>query len=193
MTEAIQRYRLFCAATLDVAAADAVERAISAPRASIQGFRWSRRDHWHLTLQFYGDVDVERVPALGDALAAAVSGPAVPVTLRGLGAFPSLRSPRVLLVGVEDPTHGLADLHRRVEAAGAAQGFEREDRRYNPHLTVARAAQGRSPSLARELGSLTEVFVAETLLREVVLFRSEPGPGRSTYTPLRTLMLGPPA
>jgi 2'-5' RNA ligase len=55
----------------------------------------------HLTLKFLGNIDADRIDSLGKALETACKniGPFI-VTVEGLGAFPNLKTPRVLWVGI---------------------------------------------------------------------------------------------
>jgi 2'-5' RNA ligase len=57
--------------------------------------------------------------------------------LAGLGHFPPRGEPRVLWVGV-DGGDELLELHRQVERVLKRAGIPPEDRKYSPHLTLAR-------------------------------------------------------
>jgi 2'-5' RNA ligase len=91
----------------------------------------------HLTLKFLGYVDPDRIDSIVQSLTEAATGCA-PATVRvqGCGAFPNTRRPNVLWAGVVAP--GLAAAQTRVEEAMAALGFEKEQRAFQPHLTLAR-------------------------------------------------------
>ena len=127
---------------------DAVEsalapiRPVAPPRLS-----WTRRQQWHLTLQFLGRVD--DADAVVRALGASVRGRGpVAVGLGTSGAFPSASRASVLWIGLDRGGDELADLARTLHQATGALGYEAETRAFTPHLTVARA---RSP---RPVGSL---------------------------------------
>lgn len=118
--------------------AGATIRAALGPLAS--QLRWVPAGALHLTLRFLGEVtpaDVERAADAARVAAATVSP--FSITLAGAGAFPSLREPRVLWVGVADGAARLVVLARALEAALVARGFVPEGRPFQPHLTVARA------------------------------------------------------
>ena len=100
-----ERLQLFIAVTIPeevkakIAAAQAELRRVLPERV----VRWIRREQFHLTLKFLGDVDAARVGALGEAIRAACRGFS-PLALRAerVGFFPDLRYPRVAWVGVQD-------------------------------------------------------------------------------------------
>ena len=98
------------------------------------------------------------------------------------GVFPKASRAQVLWIGVSDPSGKLAALHKRLEDECAAEGFEKEDRAYRPHLTIARI---RRPEGARRLADAHLQMKIETVaieLNELVLFRSELSPKGSKYT-----------
>lgn len=106
----------------------------------------------HLTLKFLGEVPEERVGEITRTLERALLGaPAFPITLRGLGAFPSSAHPRVIWVGVAQGDQALIDLARRTEGALEALGFPPEERPFSPHVTVRRLRPGAPVSSFRGL------------------------------------------
>ncbi|MEX2550134.1 MAG: RNA 2',3'-cyclic phosphodiesterase [Nitriliruptoraceae bacterium] len=95
---------------------------------------------WHLTLAFLGEPDEEAigpvVDAITDAVAAAAPRPAPRLRVAGAGRF----GDRVLLARLEQEPAGamdplVADLHERLRDVG----LQLPERRFRPHLTLARA------------------------------------------------------
>src|SRR5947209_18711759 len=107
-----------------------------------QGLKWVAEELLHITVRFLGGVSSSRLQLV--EAAAALAAPAVspfPLYITRLGAFPNERTPRVIWAGLRDDD-GLASLHRlyeEVEDALTKQGFKRADRRFSPHITLARA------------------------------------------------------
>jgi 2'-5' RNA ligase len=111
----------------------------------------------------------------------------------GLGCFPNPRRPRVIWIGVREETGEMAALYEELERAFIARGFERERRRFHPHLTLGRIRRGVSNSVTRSAGE--EIAAAENLslgkieVNEICLFRSELKPSGAVYTTLLTAQL----
>jgi 2'-5' RNA ligase len=100
---------------------------------------WTRPEGIHLTLKFLGDVPEERVPEIMAAMAGAAQGIGkLNLEVTGAGAFPNIKVPRVLWIGVFGDIEKLAILQAEVEDAMERLGFEREARMFSPHLTLAR-------------------------------------------------------
>lgn len=158
--------------------------------------RWTRAEGIHLTLSFLGDVDVDLIPAISERLsdAAAKSGPFA-LGVAGVGAFPSLRRPRVFWAGLSGETDRLRSLHSRVQGGLSHVGFVPERRRFDPHLTLGRIRQDRRPEDARWAGvAFGGVTLPERALAipvdSIVLFRSHLKPGGAEYERLFEAPLG---
>ncbi len=151
--------------------------------------RWVRVEGMHVTLKFLGAVEAPRLAAVHAALADALHGqPALHVRAHGVGAFPSLRRPRVLWVGLQ--AEGLVELAARVDTAVTPLGFEPERRPFTPHVTVGRvnSLRGWAPLEAQLKGHLDDDFGTSDV-DEVTVFRSTLRPTGAVYTPLWTITL----
>jgi len=137
----------------------------------------------HLTLKFFGNVALDRVPMISEAASRAVAEfSAFPIVIGNTGVFPRPSRAQVLWIGVSDPSGKLSALQERLENECAAEGFSKEDRAYRPHLTIARI---RRPEGARRLADahLQIPFpTTQVELKELILFRSELSPKGSKYT-----------
>ncbi|MBN2058248.1 MAG: RNA 2',3'-cyclic phosphodiesterase [Candidatus Saganbacteria bacterium] len=101
--------------------------------------KWVRPENLHLTLKFLGWVKDEQLAKMVELTAKAASGKSdFRLVLKGLGAFPSGKSPRVVWVGTAEGGDGLCQLARDLEQSLAAAGFKREEREFTPHLTLGR-------------------------------------------------------
>jgi 2'-5' RNA ligase len=154
--------------------------------------RWVGPEGIHLTLVFLGEIPVEQVGPITEALGEACAGHApFGISIAGMGCFPNTRRPRVVWVGVEEPSGALARLQRDVEGALEPLGFPPEGRRFSPHLTLGRVKGGGKQALAA-LGTYVEqarARVGEMRVEEVHLIRSDLQPGGAVYTELAVVAL----
>jgi 2'-5' RNA ligase len=105
---------------------------LSLMASGLPGARWVDPGNYHLTVRFIGEVD-EGLASDIDAALAVLQAPRFDVQLVGIGHFGA----RMLWVGVER-NPALLHLHGKVDAALARLGFGPDERRYSPHVSLAR-------------------------------------------------------
>ncbi len=189
--------RTFIAVELD----EAVRAALAAtqdelravvPRRSV---RWVRPQGIHLTLKFLGDTPTGRLEEIKQALVAAASEVApCSFTVEGLGCFPNPQRPRVIWVGVTEPTGTLRALWRAVETHVAPLGWPTEKRGFQPHLTLGRVQRRASSAERRAIGEVVDGSdvgrLGSMAVRAVSFIRSELRPTGAVYTTLVEARLG---
>jgi 2'-5' RNA ligase len=117
------------------AASDLKERSAS----SDLDLRWVAPARYHVTLKYLGWTKTAALPAVREALGAAVEGhKAFDMRCRELGAFPSLSAAEVLWAGLDDRMGELSGLAKKLEEAAEQLGFRTEARAFQPHVTMAR-------------------------------------------------------
>jgi len=161
-------------------------------RSAAREVAWVAPRNLHLTLKFLGSVPEEQIDVVARALREA-SADASPfeARVRGLGAFPSVRRPRVVWAGVTDGAADMIELARRADAALAALGFPRDERPFSPHVTLGRVREpGRNPVLTEALGSAATREFGQMRVPSAFLMRSELSPRGARYTELATVRLG---
>lgn len=179
--------RVFCAVELPAEVRAAAAAHVARLRRDFPDARasWVRPEGLHVTLKFIGEVSAARVGDLSRAAAAAVEGSApFGLSVEEAGTFPPRGAARVLWLGLRDDSGGLARLQQRLETECEAAGFPREPRAFKPHLTLARLRQ---PEGAYELSEAHRrlTFGPHPFkVSELLVMRSELGPGGSRYTPL---------
>jgi len=108
------------------------------------------QENIHLTLKFLGEVKEEVIPEVSTAMKDALQGiEPFDVTFRGLGTFPSLNYMRVVWVGIGKNREKLIEAQRSLDKRLAKLGFRR-DKRFEPHLTLARVKSQRGKGELRE-------------------------------------------
>jgi len=146
-------------------------------------------DQIHLTLKFLGDTAENLVPSIVSIMKDSVQGvEPFKIRLVGTGAFPNLDYMRVLWVGLEDGGI-LGPIARNLDVSLSKFGFEREERGFSPHVTIARVkgSQGKDKVKAVLGEHQAEVFgeqqVSNIRLKKSVL--TPEGPVYSTVEEVR--------
>jgi 2'-5' RNA ligase len=180
--------RLFLAVEVPGDVRDLVVAATRDQRDRLPRARWVPAENLHVTLAFLGGVSPGRLAWVKERAGVASAGLApFEVAVSGLGAFPRTGRIRVLWVGLDDPTEGLAGLARAL-ADELAEEFPPQDRPFSAHLTLARA----DPPIAVDRGRLaaTELRSEPFLVERACLFRSHLGRSTPRYEALASFPLG---
>jgi len=190
----MQILRTFIAVELDqelratLAGIQARLRGAVPPRA----VRWAQPEGIHLTLKFLGDTPLDKVEQVKVALAQAAGQiPDFAITVGGVGCFPDARRPRVVWVGVQEPSGSLDRLWHAVESHVAPLGFPTEKRPFSPHLTLGRVQRYASGAEVRDIGQAVAALSAEMAgvqdemaVSSVAYIKSDLRPTGAVYTTL---------
>lgn len=155
--------------------------------------RWVPPANIHLTLKFLGDVSLNNLELLKDGLRTEASiHERFNISVGGLGAYPKIRNPRVIWVGLEGPDTLIA-LQRSIEMQMERLGYERDRRKFSPHLTLGRVSRSAQPAEIRAVSSALDQyklgFLGITPVHAVKLYRSDLHSDGAVYTPLMSVAL----
>jgi RNA 2',3'-cyclic 3'-phosphodiesterase len=193
-----ERFRLFIAVTIP----EDVKTKMGAAQAGLRGtlperiVRWSRREQFHLTLRFLGDVAAARVEALTEAIRSACRGfGALHLRAERVGFFPDLRYPRVVWVGVQDEAEQLPRLQLAVETATEGFTTEPKEKRFTGHVTLARIKGIKRPEsekLGAAAAGMADRLFGQWTAYQVDLMRSELLPQGARHTSIAAIGLADP-
>jgi 2'-5' RNA ligase len=161
-------------------------------RLSHADVRWVNPEKIHLTLKFFGNIEESRIDAIFKSIEEQIRN-TQPFSLkvRGVGAFPHLKNPRVIWMGLVNGKEVLASLQKQIEIQLEKIGFQPEDRPFHPHLTLGRmrSSRGKEELVGRMEKHRDEEF-GDFQIERVVLFKSDLKPTGPIYTPLKEMKLG---
>ena len=190
--------RLFVAAALPEDATEAVRSIVDEVRAEplpdgARDVRWVRLDGLHLTLRFLGPTAEDRVEPTAAAVRAVASAAAgaIDLELGGTGTFPSHGRPRAVWIGIVAGAEALTQLAVDLNTALADAGWERDDRPFRAHLTLARSDGVPVGTLVAD--RLAKVMADQRIAARVDsmgLFESVTGGGPARYVPVTSVPLG---
>lgn len=186
--------RAFIAIELPAGIRQQLTDVINALKSQVpSGVRWSSADHIHLTLQFLGESSAANLDMLKKSLPVLVlRHPIFEFEVSGLGAFPNIRRPRVVWVGIQ-ASPALKDLQHSIESETQHLGYPAEERGFSPHLTLGRVSHSAAPQeIARVSEALARANVGvlgKVAVQKVILYRSDLQPAGPIYTPLAVFPL----
>jgi 2'-5' RNA ligase len=151
--------------------------------------KWVDPESIHLTLKFLGNVALDTIPQIVEAMNRTAQ-PVSPFSLQvgGAGAFPNWQRPQVIWVGIQGDMGRLAALHKELEAALSPLGFQPESRAFSPHLTLGRLRDRVSSEDRRGFGQWAQSVKFEISpsfeVDAIRLIKSQLTPNGPIYTEL---------
>ena len=142
-------------------------------------------NNFHFTLQFLGEISEEISQKIVQALRK-IEFSSFSINLKGVGAFPKSKFPRVIWVGTDDDGGNmLIRLSKKVEKVLEPLGFF-SDKSFKPHITVFR--------IKKKIGDITEELNNHKMIdfgiQEVTNFKlkkSELTPNGPVYSDLEEI------
>lgn len=194
--------RLFVALDIDDAVRERIARFSDGLRKFAPEARWVKEESLHITLKFIGEWPDPEVEKIKQGLAAVAAEPAE-IRFKGYGFFPSAKSARVFWVGMEAGPE-LTALAVAVDEKLQGLKIAKEERKFSPHLTLARSpgvsssprwhkgdrGGGTFRLLHQKLAALPSPEFGSMNSREFFLYRSQLSPKGSKYTKLANFVLG---
>ena len=156
-------------------------------------YRWVEPEHFHLTLNFLGNVPDEKLLDVCNIVrnTAAKLEP-FSMELGDLGAFPKPARPRVIWAGVREGRSPLSRLYYDLAEDLEVLRLERDRKAFKPHVTLGRIRDGqRWPDAAIErLENEPTVDIGTVDVDELVLFSSHLEKTGPEYTVMDRAKLG---
>jgi 2'-5' RNA ligase len=166
-----------------------VQRDLRSTRADV---RWVNPEKIHLTLKFFGNIEESRIDPIFKSIEEPIRNtPPYSIEVKGVGAFPQLRNPRVIWIGLVNGKEILTSFQKQIETQLEKIGFQTENRPFHPHLTLGRmkSSRGREEMVGRMEKHREEEF-GDFQVERVILFKSDLKPSGPIYTLLREMKLG---
>ena len=186
--------RTFIALELDASQQRLLGGIIAQGRQVLPDLKWVDPSGIHLTVAFLGELSNQQlVKARAAAEQAAAHASPFRYSLSGLGIFGPPQAPRVLWMGIAEPTGTLNTLHQDLAHALEAQGFSLEKRAFAPHLTLARVKSALNAAQLRHLQQLLAQYQAVSSayrVTQLAIMKSERLPQGARYTCLATCQFG---
>ncbi len=138
----------------------------------------------HITLKFLGDIEDHQVDEVSQVIRDITFEP-FEFTVEGVGVFPTLKRPTTIWAGISSGVGELADLFNKVNDGLAKLGFEKDRRRFHPHLTIVRVRSWQNrDKLVDELVGMEEMEFGKVQVDRIYLKKSVLTPKGPIYSTL---------
>ena len=176
--------RVFLALDLDQTIKDQLIRLQNRLDKIGADVRWVESEHVHLTMKFLGEIsDQMAVDVCRLCQNVSVEFEPFGFEVRSAGCFANHGLPRVIWVGVEDPSGCVRRLHERIEKTLGPLGLRRERRTFKPHVTLGRVRSARNAiELRAEVVKNDNFEAGIARASEITIYSSQLGPEGPIHT-----------
>lgn len=145
---------------------------------------WVRPENFHFTLRFLGDIPVDQVRLIGQALRSGIHALKFQLRMTAPAIFGPRKRPRVLYIGTE-PSKELDELHHQVETILTTCGWPPSDQPFRAHLTLGRIRSLKNvQALHGSLVGFREEHRGTLEIDRLIYFRSVLKPDGPVYSPI---------
>lgn len=158
---------------------------------SSDDIRWVPLENIHLTLKFLGEIKDNIIAGIERKLEdiCRIHKP-FHISVKGTGAFPTRKNPNILWVGIEK-SEELHRLHTDIDNSMSELGFEKENRKHSPHLTIGRVKhRGNMLPVMKSLHEFRDTFFGVVDVNEVHLMKSTLKSSGAEYSKITSFRLG---
>jgi len=151
---------------------------------------YTRADNLHITLKFLGDVEPKKVGAITDSLSL-IKAQRIELQTTGIECFPNRGPIRIVTAAMTGTLPPLRALVEAIEQRCKYLGFEKEQRAFKPHVTIARARPVLSAKFrVTATDATTALWPGPSFTpTEFVLMDSQLSPGGSVYSPVAHFLI----
>ncbi len=158
---------------------------------------WVARNNIHLTLRFLGDINDTQSKAITQILNEIAAQTRVfTMDLSGIGAFPSVISPRVIWIGIAADNQEIKKIAQLLEPRIQTVGIAAEKKEFNAHITLGRVRSDLNrvhlTNAIKELQACPEAAKQAVAITTITLIQSTLTPRGPIYETLAAASLATP-
>jgi len=113
------------------------------------------------------------------------------IDIGGLGTFPTPNSIRVVWIGLRQGEKEMVSLTDKFENAFSMIGIEKENRPFQPHLTLCRVRSSNNmDALKKEINAERDIIIGSMVVNELVLYQSILSRKGPIYLEIKRFRLG---
>lgn len=145
--------------------------------------KWIKAKNLHITLKFLGEIPQSSLQKVQNEMSA-VTNVVNPfeMSIQGAGFFPVQNKPRVVWLGLGNENNSIFKLHEWIDKKLEPLGFEREKRRFSPHLTLGRIKFSDNFRHLSEYIHQNEFASSKFIVNQILLMKSELKPTGAEYS-----------
>ncbi|MDY6934184.1 MAG: RNA 2',3'-cyclic phosphodiesterase [Spirochaetota bacterium] len=149
-------------------------------------------NNYHITIKFLGECDENKANKIIESFPnIELSKGDIPFRISGIGAFPEAKRASVIWCGIKTDARIIDNIFKDIENFSSHFGFQKEKRRFIPHLTLARVRKGKrmTEDIVKFIEKNSDRYFGESSFKKLVLYSSNLTPKGPQYTELKYINL----
>ena len=145
----------------------------------------------HITLKFLGDTEEKLIEKIEEIIKKSCEeiNP-FEIKLKSSGVFPNQNYIKVVWVGLEN-VENLEKISIKIDEETSKLGFEKEKRKFSPHITLGRVKSAKNKDrLLQIISKYQDIKFGNIKVKSIELKKSELTPKGPIYTTLKEVKLG---
>lgn len=105
----------------------------------IHNVKWVKKENWHITLKFFGEIEKKhfqiikkKMPIIAENIVQQ------PINFSRVAAFPHLKFPRVIYLGIDKGSKELCEIYEKINFHLKFITSKKKENLYTPHITIGR-------------------------------------------------------
>lgn len=152
--------------------------------------KWETPDKFHITIKFLGETG-ENIYTFVEKSLDTISEkfPSFLIKYKNVGFFPNTKQPKVIWVGSDLFDNTIYNIKKYLDIELEKYGFEIEDRKFHPHITLGRIKDLRNIKNLISIAESLKFETTEEKCGEIILMQSILKPTGSEYKILKSVKL----
>lgn len=150
-------------------------------------YRWEQKDKIHITINFIGDVETEKIPLIKKVIDEAVIYKPFPCQIIKFGFFFKAEKPKVLFAGLQ-VDNSLYKIEKFISEKLKNFDILADEKPYKPHITLLKIKERAEEGFIEAFTSYQFEKIS-FFAKEIVLYESELNQTGSIYKRLKTIYL----
>ena len=187
-----ENHRLFIAIPLKLNDTNHIKPVIDELENNQKTLKIVPYGNYHLTLKFLGNVNSNVYHELIQSFETiSIEIDPIAYRLKGIGVFPNLNNANIIWFGIDTDLDKINLVQTKIEDFCESFGFEREKRKFKPHMTIARVKKKASihENFRSFIKSNENTVFKSSTLNQIILFESELKSNGPVYTELKSITL----
>lgn len=152
--------------------------------------KFVEKDNIHLTWKFIGGTKAEKLDEIKEINLEAVEKVSdIKIKFEKFEIWPSGKKPSLIVLTGADLNGNATKLYQKLDKKFEKLGIKRENRKFIPHITVARFKIKQKPEEKFVLPEWLSFNTVESVFSKLCIFQSIPTKNGSVYTPVQSFLI----